>query len=133
MILNESACATGLYDWSKSIPLIWELPFAQCRATNFHASEQSPSLILGAMSERRTFFPSGRDLIGMQAERRLTFMFLSYWKNRASLQNFLWGPFKLSSILFYFGGFFGRRTSRYETTGLTWSNMDQIYSRSVLW
>ena len=79
LILNESACATGLYDWSKSIPLIWELPFAKWSATNFHASEQSPSLILGAMNERRNFVPSGRDFIGMGSERRLTFFFLSYW------------------------------------------------------
>ena len=42
-------------------------------ATNFHASENSPFLILGAMSELRTFVPSGRDFIGMGPERRLTF------------------------------------------------------------
>ena len=51
LILNESECATGLYDYPKSITLIQELPFAQWRATNLHASEHSPSLILGTMSE----------------------------------------------------------------------------------
>ena len=133
LILNGSACATGLYDWSKSIPLIWELPFAQWRAKHFHASEQSPYLILGAMSNWGTFFPSGRDLIGMVDERRLTFMFFSYWTNMNSFHNYLWGPFKPSPIFFGVGGFFGRRTSRCETTGLTWSNMEWISSRSVLW
>ena len=29
--------------------------------------------MLGAMSERRTFVPKGRDLIGMVSERRLNF------------------------------------------------------------
>ena len=59
LIMNESACATGLYDLSISIPLIQKLPLAQWRATNFRASEQSPSLIRGEMSEWRTFVPSG--------------------------------------------------------------------------
>ena len=78
LILNESACATELYDLSKPIPLTQELPFVQWRAKKFHASEQSPSLVIGAMSEQRTFVPLGRDLIGMGSERRLTFLFLSY-------------------------------------------------------
>ena len=133
LILNNSACAITLYDWSKSIPMIWEFPFAQWHATNLHASEQSPYLILGAMSERRNFFPPGRDFIGMGAKRRLTFLFMSYWTKRASFQNFLWGPPVASPILFGVGGFFGRWTSRCETTGLTWSNLEWISSRSVLW
>ena len=132
-IMNESAFNTGLYDWSKSIPLILELPFVQWHATNFYASEQSPSLILGEMSEGRNFVPSGRDFIGMGSERRLTFSFLSYLTKRASLQNCLWGPPKESPIFFGVGGLFWRRNSRCETTGLTWSNLERIYSRSVLW
>ena len=127
-ILNESACATGLYDWSKSIPLIWELPFTKFRATNFHASEQSPSLILGWMSERTTFVSSGRGFIVMGAEIRPTFLFLSYWTNRYSFQNCFWGYFKTSPILFGMGGFFGILTSRCETTGLTWSDTERISS-----
>ena len=133
LILNDSACAIVMYDWSKSIPLIWELPFSQWHATNFHASEQSPYLILGAMSEWRTFVPSGRDFIGMGAERRLTFLFFSYWTKLASFQNCLLGPPKASPIFFGVGGFFGRWASRCETTGLTWSNIEQVSSRYVLW
>ena len=51
----------------------WTVWLIKINTFNIHASEQSPSLILGATSERRTFFPSGRDFIGMGAERRLTF------------------------------------------------------------
>ena len=76
MIMNESACDTLLYDISKSIPLIREIPFAQWRAINFHASEQSPYSILGEKSERRNFAPSRSYFIGMGDERRLTFLFL---------------------------------------------------------
>ena len=57
-------------------------PISQWRATNFHASEQSPYLIIGAMSECRTFVPSGSILIGMGSERRLTCLFLSYFTDR---------------------------------------------------
>ena len=88
LILNESACATGLYDRSKSIPLIWELPFAQWRAEDFYAPEKSPSLILVAMSERMTSFPLGRDFIGTGAERRIT-SYSCHIEKRASFQNFL--------------------------------------------
>ena len=63
LIINESACATGLYDRSKPINLIWELPFEQWSETHLHASDQSPYLIIWAMSERGTFFTSGRDLL----------------------------------------------------------------------
>ena len=132
LILNKSACATGLYDWSKSIPLIWELPFSQWRATNFHALEQSPYLIIGALSEQRTFFPSGRDLIGVGAEIRLT-VFIVILNKMSSFYYCLWGTFKTSPIFFGVGGLFGRRTLRCETTGLTWSNLEKISPRSVLW
>ena len=133
LILNDSACATGLYDWSKSITLIWELPFLQWRAKNFHALEQSHSLIIVAMIQHRNFVPSGRNLIGIGSKRRLPFLFLSYWKNRDSFQNCLWGTFKPLPIFFGVGGLFGRRTSRCENTGLNWSNMERISSRSILW
>ena len=36
------------------------------------------------MSEHRTFVPSGRDLIGMGAKRRLTFLVLTYFTNKGS-------------------------------------------------
>ena len=58
--------------------------FAQWRATNFRASEQLPSVILGAMSEYSTFVPSGKYLIGLGAEIRLKFLFWSYFTNKAS-------------------------------------------------
>ena len=56
---------------------------------NLHASEHSPTLILGAMGEWRTFVQSGRDLVDMVSETRLTFLFLSYFKNKYSFHNFL--------------------------------------------
>ena len=71
LVLNESACATGLYDLSKSTILILELPFSQWLATNSHTSEHSPSLMIGAMSEQGYFVTSGMDLIGMESKIRL--------------------------------------------------------------
>ena len=81
----------------------------------------------------KDFFPSGRYLIGIGFERRLTFCFFSYWKNKSSFHNFLCGNFKPSPMLFGVVGFFGRRTSRCETTGRNLSNLERIYSRYVLW
>ena len=132
LILNESACATGLLDVSKPIPLIWELPFANWRSINFYASEQSPYLILGAMIERRTFVPSRRYLIGMGDKRRPN-LFFSCCTNKNSFQDFLWRPFKTSPTFFGLIGFFERQTSICETKILTWSNLDWIYSRYFLW
>ena len=85
------------------------------------------------MSEQRNFVPSGGYLIGMGYEKRPTFLFFSYWTKRDYFQNCLWGPLKPSPILFGVGGFFGRINSICETTGLTWSNLERIYSRYVLW
>ena len=48
------------------------------------------------------FFPSERDFIGMGSKRKLEFLFLSYFTNKASLQNCLWVPFKPSPM--FFGG-----------------------------
>ena len=84
------------------------------------------------MSKRSNFVPSGRYLIGMGSEIRLIFLFLSYFKNKACFKNCLWGTSK-PSMLFYVGFLFGRRTSVFEIKDLTWSNMEQISSRSVLW
>ena len=108
-------------------------PISQWLATNSHASEDSPSLILRAMSEWRNCVPSRRDLIGMGTERRLTFLFLSYFTNKTSFHHCIWGHYKPSPILFGVGDLFEIQISRCETTGLTWSNLDQISSRSVLW
>ena len=47
-------------------------------------------LILGSMSEQMIFFPSGRDLIGMGAKISLKCLSLSYCRNKASFNNFLW-------------------------------------------
>ena len=49
-ILNELEYATVMYDLSKPIPLIWEVPFAQWHAKTFHESEHSLFLILLVMS-----------------------------------------------------------------------------------
>ena len=92
-----------------------------------------PYIIIGSMSENMNFFPSGRDLIGMVFERRLTFLLLSHCKNEASFQNCIWGPFRASPILFGVRGLYGRGTSRYDTTGLTWSILELISSISVIW
>ena len=56
------------------------------------------------------FFPSGRYLIGLEAERRMTFVFLSYCTNKSSLNNCLWVPLKTSPMFFGEGGFSGRQT-----------------------
>ena len=79
------------------------------------------------------FFLSGRYLIPMRSEIRLTFLFCSYYKNKASFRNFLWGPFQDSAMFFGVRGFSGMWTSIYEITGLTSSHMEQISSSSVLW
>ena len=60
-------------------------------------------------------------------------LFLSYFTNKASFRICLWGPLIASPMLFGVIGFYGRLTSICETTGMTWSNLDQIYSRYVLW
>ena len=85
------------------------------------------------MSERRAFDTSGRYFIGMVDERRLTFFILLILKKRVYFYNCLWGQPKSSPILFGVGGFFGIQNSICETTGLTWSNLEWISSRSVLW
>ena len=77
-------------------------------------------------------FPSGRDLIGMVSKRRLIFVFLSYFTNRAYFRKCIWVTFKHLPIFFGVGGLFGRRTSRCEITGLNWSNLDRISSISVI-
>ena len=46
----------------------------------FHASEQEPYFIPGAMGDMRNFVSSGKDLMGMGYEWSLTFLLLSYWK-----------------------------------------------------
>ena len=65
------------------------------------------------------FSPLGRDLIGTGAKISLTCLFLSFFTDKASFQNCLWGPLKTSSILFGVGGFFGTQNSGYKTTDLT--------------
>ena len=77
------------------------------------------------MIERGTFVPSGRDFIGMGAERRLTLLLLPYCTDKASFQNGLWGPFKASPIFFGVGGLSRRRNSICETTGLNLLNMEK--------
>ena len=52
--------------------------------------------------------------------------FLSYCTNKASFYDYLWGLFKASPIFFGVRGFSGIITSRFETTGLTLSNMEQF-------
>ena len=69
----------------------------------------------------------------MRSVRRITFLFFSLCTNEASIQNCLWRPFKPSPMFFGVIGFFGIKNLRCETTGLTWSNLDQISSRSFLW
>ena len=63
----------------------------------------------------------------------MTFLFLSYFTNKSYFHNCLWLHLKYSQMLFGLRGFYGRRTSICETTGLNWSNMDQISSISTLW
>ena len=64
-------------------------PILQWQAKNLHAPTQPPYLILVTMSEKKNFVPSGRDLIGVGAEIRLTFLFLSYFTKNYYLQNCL--------------------------------------------
>ena len=85
------------------------------------------------MSEQRSFVPSGGDLMGMGAKIRIIFLFLSYWKNNASFQNFIWRPLRAPPISLGVRGLFGRLNSRFKNTGMIRSNLEQIYSRSVLW
>ena len=67
------------------------------------------------------------------SRKKVDNLFLSYFTNKASLHICLWGPLIASPILFGVIGFYGRITSICETTGMTWSNLDQIYSKYVLW
>ena len=75
-------------------------------------------------NEQTEYFCSfGDEFDWVGSKRRLTFLFLSYFTNKASFQNFLSEPFKPSSTLFGVIGISGRQTSRCETTGLTGSNI----------
>ena len=58
--------------------------------------------------------------------------FLLYCTNKSSFQNFLWWPFRDSSMFFGVIGLSRIWTSRCETTGINWSNIDQIPSISFL-
>ena len=103
-------------------------PICAVTCKKIHASEQSPSLILGAMSELRNFFTLGKGLIEVGAERRQTFMFFSYLTIRSSLHNCLWGPLKPSPIFFGVGG--GYLEHELQDVKLqVW--LDQIWSESL--
>ena len=78
------------------------------------------------------FFPF-RDGFDWDGSRKKADFFFSYCTNKSSFHNYLWWTFKPSQILFGVGGFSAIWNSRYETTGLTWSNMERISSRYVLW
>ena len=73
------------------------------------------------------FFTSDRDLIGIGSEIMLTILFVSYFSNIDCFRKCLWGPFKPSPMLFDVGGLFGIEISIRETTGLTWSNLENIF------
>ena len=77
-------------------------------------------------------FREGFDWYGIQ-KKIYIFLFLSYFTNKASLQNFLYRPFKASPKLFGVRCFSGIWTSICETTGLNWWNIEWISSRSFLW
>ena len=67
------------------------------------------------------------------SRKKVDNLFLSYFTNKSSFHIFLWGPLIASPMLFGVIGFYGRLTSICETTGMTWSSLDQIYSRPILW
>ena len=58
--------------------------------------------------------------------------FLLYFKKKSYYHNYLWRTFRDSPMFFGVRFFSRRQTSVCETTGLTWSNMERIYSRSVI-
>ena len=58
---------------------------------------------------------------------------LVIFQNKNYFQQFLWGPLRASTMLFGVIGFSGGQTAVCEITDLNLSNMDQIFSRSVLW
>ena len=82
------------------ITTIWTVAYKK-----IHALEQSHSSIIGAISERTTFVPSGRYLICMVAKRRLFLKLLLYCTNKYSLQNYLWGPLRASTMFFWVRSF----------------------------
>ena len=120
LILEESYCSTVIYYLSNSVTWIWELPLSNCCVKNFHASEQSHSLIPVEMRECITFVTSGNYLISMEAKRRLKLLLFSYFTNKSSSCCSFQGPLRDSPIFFGFRGFSGRQNWRCETTDLTW-------------
>ena len=76
-------------------------------------------------------FREGFDWDGSWKKANIPVFFIL--KKITSFHNCLWVQLKPSPILFGVRGFFGRLTSRCETTGMTWSNLERISSRSVLW
>ena len=105
----------------------------QCCARNHHVSEESPYFIPVSMRYLSYFVSSGNNLFSMGAERIYTFLFLSYLTNKSYLYSWCWRIFMDYPMFFGTIGFSGMRDYKWKTTGLIWSNMDQISSRSVRW
>ena len=68
-----------------------------------------------------------------ESQNKSDIFFLSYCTYKYSFHHFLWEPFRASPMLFGVICFSGRRNSRCETTGLTWSNLELKSSIFVLW
>ena len=113
-----------MYHWTiiliKPIPWIWEIPFEQCHVTNLHAYEQLPYFIPGTVSDLSNFVSLGKDLLGVEADRRLTLFFLSYWTNNDSFYNWIWGPLRPSPMFLGTLSFYRSQNYKYGTTDLFW-------------
>ena len=100
---------------------------------HFHASEYSPSFIPVSMRYLNNFVSSGKYLMGVVADRILKFLFLSYLINNAAFQSTIWLPLRSYPMFLLTLNLSGKKTSKFETIFLIWSNIDQSYSISVLW
>ena len=132
LIMNGSACSAGLYYWKRKNTLNLRTTIITVECNKFPCIRT-----VNLLNTRRNYwteaFCSFKEVFDWYGSQKKSDIFvLSYCKNKSSFHNCLWGPFKPSQIIFGVEGLFGRQTSRCETTGLTWSNLDQISSRYVL-
>ena len=115
------------------MPEIQEPTFVYWNAKNSHATKHSPYLIHGTIIYQTNFVPPGRDFIDMGSDIRLNY-FPYYTVNiKTSLKNYHWCPLKTFPMFLDLLLFYWRKTSRQDTTGITLSNLNQMYSRFLRW
>ena len=115
------------------MPKIWEHPFEYQNATNSHATQQSTYFIHGTIIYQRNFVPPDMDFIGTGSDMRLNDFSYYTVKYKAFLQNFHWFPLREFPIFLGILVFYWIKSHRWDTTGITLSNLNQMSSAFLRW